>query len=83
MEGLPADEPNPRFLFHPIILPNSPAERESVRLPWEFLFGVAEDRRRQGIGALQLQTVIREMEGGNPLPPQRRTEDFPFIPNFS
>ncbi len=38
-------------------------------------FLAEEGRRRQRIGALQIRGVIREMEGGNPLPPQRPSED--------
>ena len=42
-----------------------------------------EGRRRQRIGALQIRGVIREMEGGNPLPPQRVGEDLGFIASHS
>ena len=41
-------------------------------------FVAEEGRRRQRIGALQIRCVIREMEGGNPLPPQRPGEDLWF-----
>ncbi len=34
-----------------------------------------EGRRRQRIGALQIEGVIGELEGGNPLPPQRSADD--------
>ena len=42
-------------------------------------FVAEEGRRRQRIGALQIRGVIRAMEGGNPLPPQRPGEDLHFI----
>ena len=42
-------------------------------------FVAEEDRRRQRIGALQIRGVIREMEVGNPLPPQRPGEDLGFM----
>ena len=41
--------------------------------------GSLEGRRRQRIGALQIQGVLREMGGGNPLPPQRPGCDLRFI----
>ncbi len=42
-------------------------------------FVAEEGQRRQRIGALQIRGVIQEMEGGNPLPPQRPGEDLRFI----
>ena len=42
-------------------------------------FVTEEGRRRQRIGALQILGVILEMEGGNPLPPQRPGEDLRFM----
>ena len=48
-----------------------------MNLPNSFL--AEESRRRQMIGALQIQGVIREMEGGNPLRPQRPGGDLRFI----
>ena len=41
-------------------------------------FVAKEGRRRKRIGAFQIRCVIREMEGGNPLPPQRPGEDLRF-----
>ncbi len=41
-------------------------------------FITEERRRRQRIGALQIRGADREMEGGNPLPPQRPGEDLRF-----
>ena len=46
-------------------------------------FAAEEGRRRQRIGALQILGVNREMEGGNPLPPQRPGKDPPFILHHS
>ena len=42
-------------------------------------FVAQEGRRRQRIGALQIRGVIREMEGRNPLRPQRPGEDLRSI----
>ena len=42
-------------------------------------FLAEEGPRRQGIGALQIRGVIREMEGANPLPPQRPGEELRLI----
>ena len=42
-------------------------------------FFAVEGPRRQRIGSLQIRGVIREMEGGNPLPPQRPGKDSRFI----
>ncbi len=42
-------------------------------------FLAKEGRWRQRIGALQILAVIREMEGGNPLPPQLPGGDLRFI----
>ena len=40
---------------------------------------ITEERRwRQRIGALKIRGADREMEGGNPLPPQRLGEDLRF-----
>ena len=42
-------------------------------------FLAEDDPRRQRIGAFQFRGIIREMEGGNPLPPQRPGEDLRFM----
>ena len=46
-------------------------------------FVTEEGQRRQRIGALPILGVILEMEGGNPLPPQRPGEDPRFILHLS
>ena len=38
-----------------------------------------EGRRRQRIGALQIRGAIRDLEGGDPLPPQPPADDLRFI----
>ena len=45
--------------------------------PYSFL--VAEGWRRQRIGTLQIRGAVRELEGGNPLPPQPPADDHRFI----
>ena len=56
-------------------------DSDNLRTPNEFSnsFLAEEGRRRQRIGALQIRGVIREMEGGNSLPPQRPSEDLRFM----
>ncbi len=46
-------------------------------------FATVEGRRCQRISALQIRGVIREMEGGNPLPPQRPGEELRIILHHS